>query len=338
MREGPLYSPFIKEAPVFGLTESQVKKYIRLTLIAKEAKAYPSQSGYFVRTSGLAVDGAVYRGGNKEHGFNDAFVHGETAVISGLRDITSSPIEAIAWYEPLRDGKKIGPTDFGRPCGNCLDVMMAYCSPNLVLLNGNETGIVYTRLTDFLFEDFHPTETGILCTGAIEKALAAADQAVDIYLPEGLRQKVYGAALVSDDGTMWSGIQYTNAGYDAVSPIMSAVLHWCNDYPGGTVSERHLNLRKLVVAGRREIPHPLYRDRQVILELDEILRRFRGDSKPLEVELVQVNNNTVMAGRSDVEEWLPHPFTPGAFRMDDVMLAELAKLIGVEEAGRIFKK
>jgi hypothetical protein len=71
---------------------------------------------------------------------------------------------------------------------------------------------------------------------------------------------------------------------------------------------------------------PLYRDRQAILELDEILRMFKGSNSPLRVEIVKVGSN-VEAYETNVEEWLPHPFSPGAFRMDDVTRAQLDKLI-----------
>jgi len=330
-----IYLPFLEKESSLALSESEKEMYTHLVLRAKEAKAYPHQSGYFVQTAGLAEDGTEYVGGNKEYGFSDAFVHGETAVISGMKDITDSPIKAIAWYR--KEGELVTHESFGRPCGNCRDVMNAYCTPDLVLLNGNETGIVFTQLKDFLFEDFGLIDSSRIDGRGIEEALSAADAGIDTYLPETTKLGMYGAALVAEDGTVWSGTHYSNAGYDSVTPVMSAVLHWMNDYPKRRVSERHLKLSKLVVAGGWKMVSPLYRDRQAILELDEILRRYNGNDEPLRVEIVRFDDK-VKVFVTDTDEWLPHPFSPGAFRMDDVMEAQLVKLIGETEVKKIIAR
>lgn len=339
--ERAVYSPFSKEIDG-GLDERKRERYTSLVLRAKEASAYPHQSGYFVRTAGLAKDGTEYIGGNKEYAHSDAFVHGETAVLSGMKDITDSPMEAIAWYR--REGELVTPESLGRPCGNCRDVMRAYCSPELVLLNGNETGIVYTHLSDFLFEDFSRIDVGSVRPYPAWSALHAARRAVDVYLPEDMKSTVYGAALEAEDGTIWQGIQYTNVGYDAITPVMSAVINWMNSYPSGHVSDRHLRLKKLVIASEGGVPSPFYRDRQAILELDEILRIYTGNPNPLRVEIIQAKDSVrgwaeaVEAFETNVEEMLPHPFSPGAFRMDDVMMAQLVKLIGENDLAKIMEK
>lgn len=320
-----IYTPFREKEHSLTLSESERDLYTRLVLRAKEARAYPHQSGYFVRTAGLAEDGTEYLGGNKEYGFNDAFVHGETAVISGMRDITDGSMKAIAWYR--KEGELVTPESFGRPCGNCRDVMNSYCPPSLVLLNGNETGMVFTHLDDFLFEAFRPVEINKVSEIGAVNALAAMEAAVDIYLSEEMKRKMYGAALVAEDGTVWRGSHYTNVGYDSVTPVMAAVINWRNSYPTGSVSEKHLNLSRLVIAGSGEMNSPFYRDRQAILELDEVLRRFRGDNTPLKVEIVKLGK-LAEAYETNVDEWLPYPFSPDAFRMEDVMQAQLEKLIG----------
>ncbi|QQG41473.1 MAG: hypothetical protein HYV90_04940 [Candidatus Woesebacteria bacterium] len=317
------------------LTSEQIEKYTRLVSFALEGKAYPYQSGYHVRAAALSINGEMHAGGNKEYGLSDAFIHGETAAISGLRDITASPIEAVAWY--LKKDKP-GPISesYARPCGNCRDVMLRYCDPSMALLTGNSEGIVFTRLSDFLHDDFDKIDTLNIDKLAVEIALGAVDSAVNIYLPEDLKRGVYGAALVSEDGATWMGSHYTNVGYDSITPVLSAVINWRNSYPLGTVSEKHLKLSKLVLASYGNMPKPFYRDRQAILELDEILRRYTGSKTPLPVEIVdasRITNGTVFvssACSTDVEKWLPHPFTPGAFRMDDVMEAQLAQLVGSE--------
>ncbi len=295
-------------------------------LRAKEAKAYPNQSGFYVKTAGFAVDGTEYLGGNKEYAFSDAFIHGETAVVSGLRDLTNSPIEAICWYK--KEGEIVTPESFGCPCGNCRDVLRHYCDLNTVLLNGNETGAVYAQLKDYLFENFRRESLSKVHEEGVVEALKAQELAIDVYLTEELKSKVYGAAIVAEDGTIWKGSQYSNCGYDAVTPVLSAVMNWRNSYPRGSVSEKHLQLSRLVIAGGSGMGTPLYRDRQAILELDEILRMFKRSNSPLRVEIVKVGKN-VEAYETNVEEWLPHPFSPGAFRMDDVLEAQLGQLIRV---------
>lgn len=336
--EREFYTPFEKDKLANPLSEREKDKYFDLVRLAEDAKAYPSQSGFFVRTVGLAKDGNLCLGGNKEYAHSDAFVHGETAVLSAIRDLTDSPLEAIAWYKPYKKGEAVGPEDFGRPCGNCRDVLSAFTGPDLVLLQGNQTGFVYTHLKDFLFEDFKYLDVSFLQEREVKEALIAQEAAVDVYLPGHLKENVYGAALVSEDGTIWRGSLYTNAGYDSVTPVLSAVLHWKNTYPKETISESHLGLARLVIVGRGKIPSPFYRDRQAILELDEILRRYSTKSKSLEIQLVNIEENGLSARKTNAVESLPRPFTPGEFRMDDVIFAELAKLIGEKETKKVFQK
>ncbi len=333
-----IHSPFSKEKLDFELTPNEEGRYFDLVRLAEGAKAYPSQSGFFVRTAGLAEDGELCLGGNKEHAHSDAFIHGETAVLSSLKDLTDSPIEAIAWYKERKGEEIVGPGDFGRPCGNCRDVLIKYTSPDLILLQGNQTGIVYTHLKDFMFENFDYLDPSLLHEKHVEEALIAQEAAIDVYLPDYLKGNVYGAALVAEDGTIWRGSLYSNAGYDAVTPVLSAILYWKNSYPAGEISESHLNLSRVVIVGKEEIPSPFYRDRQALLELDEILRKYWGENNSLEIQLVNVNGRGISAQKTDARESLPHPFTPGEFRMDDVIFGELAKLIGTQNAKKVFER
>ena len=105
-----------------------------------------------------------------------------------------------------------------------------------------------------------------------------------------------------------------------------------------------MRLKKLVIASEGGVPSPFYRDRQAILELDEILRIYTGNPNPLRVEIIQAKDSVrgwaeaVEAFETNVEEMLPHPFSPGAFRMDDVMMAQLVKLIGENDVAKIMEK
>lgn len=328
MRE--IYLPSYKaEMAGMYLTPREQRFCENLILLAKNARAYPSQSGFFVRTAGIAKDGTTFSGGNKEYGHSDAFIHGETAVLSGLLDSTDSPVMAIAWYKDRKSGEKVTPHDFGCPCGNCRDIMSHYCDPNLILLNGNETGIVFSRLKDYLFTDFKQVKINQIDVVAASRALEAADMAVDAYLPDHMKKEPYGAVLVSADGTeMWPGIHYANAGYDSVTPILSAIIGWENNIRKNRKSESGLCVNKVVIAGRGNMPNPFYRDRQALLELDEVLRRYRKDNKSIEVQIIQrTDSGEIYASKTNAREWLPNPFSAGTFGMESVLDKQLAKLI-----------
>lgn len=312
---------FSKENNSNLITPELKNKFSLVMRLAAEAKAYPDQSGFFVKTAGMTKNGICYKGGNKEYGHSDAFIHGETAVVSGLRDLTDSPIEVIGWH---KDGE-ISSEDFGRPCGNCRDILSKYCNPETFLLNGNVKGYVVAQLKDYLFNEFRPIDPFNVDFRGVRAALDAAKGANNVYLPEKLKKDIYGAALITEDGMIWQGGGYTNVGYDAIPPIMNAIINWRWNYPSGTIQDKRLRIQKLVVAGEFKTPNIFYRDRQAILELDEILRKFTKNTEPLKVQIVSTHLD---AFETDVEEMLPRPFSPGAFRMDDVMLGQLGKIIG----------
>lgn len=312
------------------ISAEKQRHYAALVQLAGTAKAYPSQSGYHVRTAALAEDGTTHVGGNKEDGLSDAFVHGETAVLSGLRDKTTSPIEALAWN--FVEGKG-SPAEFGRPCGRCRDRMLEYCGPELVLLTGNDQNIVYTKLKDFLCTDFSPIEKDALKITEVNVALQACEHAVDVYLPPEKKRQMYGAVLVLSNGSFFPGVHYSNGGFDSISPGLSAVIHWRNSLLYSSSPKHSLHVEKLVIVGQHGIPQVLYRDRQAILEMDELLSQHNPDREPLPVELIHAlrdgegNPLVVQAATTNAKEWLPHPFTPGEFRQDDVLRAQLEKLI-----------
>lgn len=334
-----LYPPgFSTEKDPSVLTDEEIRRFSFLIHEASLARAYPDQSGFFVKTAGITEGGKLWTGGNKEFADSDTIAHGETAVVSGIRDMTNERIEAIAWY---RD-KETGPLDFGRPCGNCRDALLKFCDPELVLLNGNERTFVYTRLKDFLFEDFKEAEIPSRANGLyVDAGYIAREAGIDIYLPEEMKPRTYGAVLVAENGDFWRGSLYSNDGYDSITPVLGAVLNYQYNYPVGRIDRDKLSLRKLVVVGVGLMPHIYYRDRQALLGLDEALRRFTGKADPMEVEIINVAGDYWESGRvnkiykTDSEEWLPHPFTAGAFRRDDIVLAKLGKLIGPENLKKV---
>lgn len=312
---------FAKEDRSNLLTPELLNKFSFVMQLASEAKAYPSQSGFFVRTAGMTKNGMYYKGGNKEFAHSNANPHGETAVVSGLLDLTDSPIEIIGWH---KDGE-ISSKDFGRPCGNCRDYLSEFCKPETFLLNGNENAYVVTQLKDYLFQGFKKIEFPKVRSSDLKKTFSALFGSNDVYLTDDLKPDVYGAALVTEDGLVWPGGLYTNVGYDPVNAVMNAINNWRWNYPTGNILDKRLRFKKLLVVGGDRIPHIFYRDRQAILEQDEILRKYTKKAEPLKVQMFTKNGD---AYETDVEEMLPSPFSPGAFRMDDVILGQLGKIIG----------
>lgn len=306
--------------------EEEIERFRTLILEAKEAKAYPSQSGFHVLAAALTEDGRVVTGGNKEYAFSDAFVHGETAVISHVMDECGDVgIKAIAFYS----AGEITQGSSACPCGNCRDVMRQYCSPDMVLLEGNEHHAVMSRFGDYLFEDYHAADPEKVGWVGVNGALRALGESITVYLPENLKRRVYGVALVAQNDQIWRGSLYTNAGYDAVTPALSAVQSWRNTLPL-IGRENHLRLDSIVVAGNEGIPDVLYRDRQALLELDEALMLHTGRKTPLPVFLIHMGaqGELIEAKGTDTKEWLPHPFSPVSFGMDDALKAQVMLFLG----------
>ncbi len=295
--------------------------YRKAIQVAKEAFASPDQSGFHVLTCAMAADGRYVIGGNKEYALSCAFVHGETAVISAFKDqYRDTPIKVIAFYSkfPVEKGGS------ACPCGNCRDVMAHYCSPDMLIIEGNEERALISRYEDYQFTDYAVAdpEHPVLLRG-LHEGVRALRESKTVYLPEKLKHDVYGAVIVSKSGRTWRGSLYTNAGYDAVTPALSAIQTWRNTIPDdGTVD--HLDIDHVLIVGTGKIPQILYRDRQAILELDEVLRQCTGRTEPLPIHLVNVNeeHTIVEANKTDAVEWLPHPFSPGNFGMQDVIAAE----------------
>lgn len=306
------------------LTAEEKRSFQRLILAAKNAYTNPTQSGYRVRTAAFLENGRVVRGGNKENSLSDAYVHGETAVVSRARDLYKKvPILAIGFYSSSQNLAELGIS----PCGACRDVVSQYCGPNLVMMEGNEKVIKHARLKEFLFSKFNSTKITEVDLLGVEDAVVALNQAVDVYLPERLKPAVYGISLIDKNKRVFRGSLYTNAGYDALPPGLVAVQTHRN-----TVGPENplADLEKIIVVGFGSIPNVLYRDRQALLEHDEVLRLNANRKEPLPVYLLNVNPDTgqiVAAATTNTAEWLPHPFSAGTFGMHDVIHGQYEKLM-----------
>ena len=59
MTEIPMYFPFLTEGQKFLVSDAQRQDYIDFTLDAADAKAYPDQSEYYVKTHLRAKNGKM---------------------------------------------------------------------------------------------------------------------------------------------------------------------------------------------------------------------------------------------------------------------------------------
>lgn len=323
----------IKTPPVFwdpirneslSLSRELQRKYITLIHRAKEAKVFPDQSEFPVRSSASTKSGKIITGGNAESGFSDTITHGETSLtaVALAKYGKEDPIDTICFYD-LQTVEKT----YASPCGDCRDKTLYYWGRDLTFLQGNEKLITVSKLSDYLYDGFtaiNPTELNPI--GRIE-AFRALNQSVDVYLPAYLKKKLYGAAIISKRGEKWAAGLYTNAGYDSSSPILNSVIMWRYNNPD-------VQLDKLVVVGYDFVPSPLYRDRQAFLELDESTSLVTGRQKPLPVELISIDSNANSssvgyvdgAWVTDSRQWLPYPFSPRDFGMNDALLNQLRNL------------
>jgi len=297
----------------YNPNQQELEMCQKLISKAKTAFADPSQSGYYVRTAGITENGDIVTGGNKENSLSDAYVHGETAVISHIRDVYGKvPIKAIGFY---KEGN-ITEEDIS-PCGACRDVLIQQTSPDLLLMSGNTNKIVVLKLKDFTFDNFHRINPTDIDAIGLKEALIALNKSVSFYIPENLKRKVYGVSIVDQNGNNFRGGLYTNCGYDAITPGLAAVQTWNNS------DQEKTGINKIVITGRNILPSPYYRDRQALLELSEVTYQNN-----VRVELINLDNldNIQEVAITDTTEWLPRPFSAGNFGMNEAIREQHNKM------------
>jgi len=301
-------------------SQQELEMCQKLISKAKTAFSDPSQSGYYVRTAGITENGDIVTGGNKENSLSDAYVHGETAVISHIRDVYGKvPIKAIGFY---KDGDVDQLTI--SPCGACRDVLIQQTSPDLLLVAGNKDNIVVSKLKNFTFENFKPIEGQEFTKGrAVDNALIALNQGVDAYLPQDLKRKLYGVAIVDQMGRNYRGSLYTNAGYDAITPGLAAVQTFINSN-----IDHRVDINQIVFVSKNNIPSPFYRDRVALSELCDITRLSTNRQSSIEVQLIQMDesDNISKVSVTNTDEWVPYPFSARSFGMDEVIERQYAKM------------
>jgi len=316
------------------LSTTLKRRFARTLELSQTSLPQPSQSGFYVFTAAAVGPGpwlsgsdeGIVPGGNIEYGLSNA-AHGEESAVFGiLNRYGLVPIQVVGFYynpEPVNE------KTFADPCGGCRDRLMPYCNPNMYFVQAGPPGkhadmVSVTQFRDYLFDTPRLVNPSSLNPTGHAQAIHGLKVGVSGYLPETLKPYQYGAAIVAEDGTVWQGSHWVNAGYDAFPSFSAALQTWRNASPQANVS-------KIVIAGAgSNIPLPLYADRQDALEFAEALSFYRHGNinSPLPVELIQVNRagEIISAALSNTSELLPHPFSAGEFGMTSAMQEYMAVL------------
>lgn len=276
------------------------------TMTAESANTNPYQSNFHVRTAALDVLGNSAAGGNRERSLSHAWIHGETSAIDNMRQrFGNTTIKVISFYNESRDIAELSTTS---PCGPCRDTLLQEVDRSTFITEGNEDIINVSRLQDYLKDDFAPIsilETDLESTADGEIARFFSDYE---YLPMEMLGDVYGVVLLDKDGNRWRGGLETTSGYDAVSAGYAARIAYKQSLRPGT---KYPDLDRITTVRRYGVPANVeYRDRQALLELDEVLMKKHGRTEHLRVDLVHIDDSgPVEAATTTTLEWLPRPFS-----------------------------
>lgn len=280
---------------------------LKNTLLAATANTNPYQSGYHVRSSAMDEFGQLSAtGGNREKTLTDAWIHGETSAINNFRSrFGEVAIKFISFYSESMDPNLLD----SAPCGPCRDTILQETGRDTFMTTGNEDVIVVSRFSDYLKEDFTPISTLETHLDSVADGEIARFFSDYEYLPQDeLLASVYGVVLLDQDGRRWRGGLETTAGYNEVSAGYAARIAWKQTIQPG---ETRADLERITVVRRWGLPTNIeYRDRQALLELDEVLMKKHGRTEHLRVDLVHVDDSgPVEAVTTNTAEWLPHPFS-----------------------------
>ena len=275
------------------------------TMTAQNANTNPYQSNYHVRAAAIDKFGQlVATGGNREKTLSDA-IHGETAAISNFRaQFGETAIKAVCFYNESRDLTELASAS---PCGPCRDTLLQEVNTSTFITIGNEDIISVSRLSDFLKDDFTPIMTIETDMESVTEANYARFMADYHYLPEDKYLDVYGVALADQNGNKWMGSLHTTSGYNEVSPGYAARIAWESTLRPG---DRRADMDRITIVSMGGLPQVEYRDRQVLLEFDEMLMKKYLRPTALRVDLVHIDEGgPVEAATTNTLEWLPRPFS-----------------------------
>lgn len=299
-------------APGVNVSAQEISRCFELVEAAKRSTPRPTQSNFFVRSAAMVDTEEIALGGNREGMLSHAWIHGETAAISTAKQMYGErPIIGIGYYFPG------GNLEVGAiaSCGNCRDILIEE-APNAIIAAGNEEGIVIGNVNLMRFGPAVSVPAQSISPEVISGCLRAKGMGIEVYLPESLRGVVYVALLLTEGGNLIPGSLYTNAGYDYIPPGISALQCYrhspasCDDIKGA------------FFAGFGSLPNVYYRDRQALLELDEVLQTRFNRSIALSVTCMNIDTagrRVVEAVQTNVAEWMPYPFSPRSFGMDSVI-------------------
>lgn len=303
--------------PGVETTEEERSRALEAVIASQDANATPRQSGYHVRAAAWTKNG-IYPGGNMEYGLSDAFIHGESAAVTHAYAREKNPdIKAIGFSSEATTPDEL----IVRPCGNCRDILNDYVSPDTLIANGNEHVVMIGRLSSYLAQDFERAEDFEWWNE--EEFWPGAESVswgIDAFLPDELKGRMYGAVLLGKEEIV--GSHYTNGAYDSTTPGVVAIN--ALRYVGNV----EMDLKRVVYAhfgDELTPPHVFYRDRQAMLEMDEVIARQVSRSGKLPVSLLSIDRDTqqvIGEWRTNTAEMLPYPFTPGEFGMDDAIEAQ----------------
>ncbi len=314
-------NPITKENITNSENPSLLQKYSELIELAAESRPTPTQSGYPVHSAAMTESGIMVKGSNHEHGITDTLTHGEEgAIVAALEKAGEHDLIKIIAFASQYEG-------MANPCGNCRDVIAQYCSKDLIIISGKKEGGLVTVVSrnEYFFDDFERLKpSDLVSIAGFFEALRAEKAAYDIYTSP---EKLYGAAIVSQNDMVFRGSFRGDVAYHAVNPISAAI---CNFRDSSDDPER-LDVREIVIVSTNHQPKVPYKERQHALEFAEGIQAYNNRSgQPLPVRLYQVDKQQDMVKKgwkTDTYQWYPYPFSPAHLGMEDKLKGGIEKLI-----------
>ncbi|MBR9683725.1 hypothetical protein GOV03_04260 [Candidatus Woesearchaeota archaeon] len=303
--------------------DSLIETYSRLITLAAESKPTPVQSSYCVYTAGMTENGIMVKGSNHEHGITDTLTHGEEAVIAAALEEAGEedPIKIIAFA--TLDETMVA------PCGNCRDVIAQYGHPDLVIISGKKEGesAFVIPISEFYFDTFRKLSDleNIATSPGFLEALKAERTAYDIYTSP---ERLYGAAIITQNNLVFRGSFRGDVAYHAVNPLSAAI----GNFRDGSDDISRLDVKEFVVVSTDHQPKIPYKERQHILEFVEGIQAYNNRSgQPLPIKMFQVNpqGEIIEGWETDSHQWYPFPFSPAHLGMENSLKKGIEKLLDI---------
>lgn len=298
--------------------------YTRVLSTAVESKvSNPKFSKYYVKEA-IGISGSdFFPAGNIEYGYCQA-LHGEECSIAVLQSI---------YRKDFKDKIILGivagkPGNIPAPCGNCRDIMLDELGTNFEIVSGAPEGgiAVVSKISDYLFEDFHTITIGQLTQES--KSLIS-----DFFDESTVRENILdiaksGEFLVHDaysSNNIHPERKYIGVVYGRYRPYVGAYDVMCDYHPIYALRDavrlaRRNNdpfIRCALIACkdfRVGMPHVMYKDRQHLLELNiEAELLLEQEQDPPVYLIIYKDNEITGIWKTSIKQWLPFPFSPYAF-------------------------